>query len=414
VQAQASLGRGDPRILIVTLAGEGGVAALVERARRFLAARGWRADLAWYEPYRRTPGLSVPLWALPFRRPKLLSERQADGSVLHRVGVRLPELEARRYRAGATWRQALAGYDFVLAVCGSILQAGPAADLGLPCLAWVSSPFDADRALRRRSFAWPRRLLDSLLDAPLCRREERRLLRDVPVIANSGYTRRALLAIAPQARIEAVVPWPLEPTAAIGASPPATSAGAPVLGFAGRLGDPRKNLPLLLDALALLREQGLAFSCRLAGQAPTPALLQAVRARGLEDRVAFLGRLDEAGLARFYRELDLFVVASEQEGLSIVALEAMAAGRPVVSTRCGGPQDFVIDGETGLLVGHEPAGLAAAIRRLAGDPALRRRLGEEAARRIGRDYAFAAVAERFWQAMERQLPAAAKRPAAAR
>jgi glycosyltransferase involved in cell wall biosynthesis len=404
VQAEASHGRGGPRILIVTLAGEGGVAALVERARRFLAARGWRADLAWYEPYRITPSLSVPLWALPFRRPRLLSEPQADGSLVHRVGVRLPELEARRYRVGGTWRQALAGYDFVLAVCGSILQAGPAADLGLPCLAWVSSPFDADRTLRRRSFSWPRRLLDSLLDAPLCRREERRLLSRVPMVTNSAYTRDSLLAIEPGAAVEAVVPWPLPPGArAAPPAPPVAAAGAPVLGFAGRLSDPRKNVTLLLDALALLQNEGLAFSCRLAGQAPTEALRRAVRERGLDDRVAFLGRLDETALAGLYRALDLFVVPSQQEGLSIVALEAMAAGLPIVSTRCGGPEDFVVEGETGLLAGHDAASLAAAIRRLIGDVALRRRLGAEAARRIGRDYGFEAVATRFWRAMDRQL-----------
>jgi glycosyltransferase involved in cell wall biosynthesis len=403
VQAEASQGRGGPRILIVTLAGEGGVAALVERAQRFLAMRGWRADLAWYEPYRITPKLSVPLWALPIRRPRLRSERQPDGALLHRVGVRLPELEAGRYRAGATWRQALAGYDFVLAVCGSILQAGPGADLGLPCLAWVSSPFDADRAQRRRRFAWPRRLLDSFIDAPLCRREERRLLRLVPIVTNSDYTRAALLAIEPRAQIDAVVPWPL--AAAAAALPPADSGATapPVLGFAGRLSDPRKNVALLLDALALLQQQGLAFSCRLAGQEPTEALKRGVRERGLDDRVAFLGRLDETALARFYRGLDLFVVPSEQEGLSIVALEAMAAGLPIVSTRCGGPEDFIVDGETGLLVGHDAADLAAAIRRLVEDRALACRLGTEAARRIGRDYAFAAVAGRFWQAVDRQL-----------
>jgi glycosyltransferase involved in cell wall biosynthesis len=184
------------------------------------------------------------------------------------------------------------------------------------------------------------------------------------------------------------------------------SAGAaPVLGFAGRLSDPRKNIALLLDALVLLQKEGLAVSCRLAGQAPTAALKQAVHDRGLAERVTFLGRLEKAALARFYRELDLFVVPSEQEGLSIVALEAMAAGLPVVSTRCGGPEDFVIDGETGLLAAHDAVSVAAAIRRLVEDAALRGRLGAEAARRIRRDYAFEAVAERFWQAMDRQLGA---------
>jgi len=397
VQQQASLAQ-RPRVLIVTLAGEGGVPALVERARSFLALRGWRADLAWYEPYRQNPALSVPLWALSFRRPKAVTETRPDGTLVHRVGVRLPELEARRHRAGGTWRRALAGYDIVLAICGSILQAGPAADLGRPCLAWVSSPFDADRAARRRRYSWPRRLLDALLDAPLCRAEERRLLRRVAIVTNSDYTRRQLLAIEPRARIEAVLPWALPP--ALPPAPERRGEGPLVLGFAGRLSDPRKNLPLLIDALALLRRAGVAFRCRLAGLPPTREMQALLERQGLADHVDCLGWVDDAALARFYRELDLFVVPSEQEGLSVVALEAMAAGVPVVSTRCGGPEDFVIDGETGLLVGHDARELAAAIRRLAEDPALRLRLGREAAHRVRRDYGFEALAERFWRAVD--------------
>ena len=406
MQELGTLARHGPRILIVTLAGEGGVPALVDRARSFLAERGWEADLAWYEPYRQNRSLSVPLWALPFRRPKLATERRADGTLVHRVGVRLPELEARRHRAGSTWRRAMQGYDVVLAVCGSILQAGPPADAGRPCLAWVSSPFDADREARRRRFSRPRRLFDALLDAPLCRREERRLLRRVAIVTNSDYTRRQLLEIEPRARIEAVLPWSLPPT--LDAVPERSASGPLQLGFAGRLSDPRKNLPLLIDALALLRSWGVAFRCQLAGLPPSRSVLDKLGERGLADSVACLGWVDDAALARFYRDLDLFVVPSQQEGLSVVALEAMAAGVPVVSTRCGGPEDFVIDGETGLLTGHDAAAFATAIRRLAEDPALRRRLGQEAARRVRRDYGYAALSERFWRAFDGVYGQAAK------
>jgi len=407
VLEEASPARQGPRVLIVTLAGEGGVPALVDRARAFLAERGWRTDLAWYEPYRQNPALSVPLWAWPLRRPKLLRETRADGTLVHRVGVYLPELEARRYRAGRTWRQALAGYDAVLAVCGSILQASAAADLGLPCLAWVSSPFDADREARRRRFAWRRRVFDALIDAPLSRREERRLLRRLAIVANSDYTRRQLLAIEPQARIEAVVPWSLPRR--LPPLPQRSGDGVPVLGFAGRLGDPRKNLPLLIEALALLKRRGLAFRCRLAGLPPGAEIEALLRREGLAESVECLGWVDDEALARFYRELDLFVVPSQQEGLSVVALEAMAAGLPVVSTRCGGPEDFVVDGETGLLVGHDAGELATAIARLLQDSELRRRLGLEAARRVRRDYAWEATAARFLAAFERACGKAALR-----
>ena len=80
------------------------------------------------------------------------------------------------------------------------------------------------------------------------------------------------------------------------------------------------------------------------------------------------------------RSLDLFVVPSHQEGLCISALEAMACGCPVVSTHCGGPEEFVLDGETGFLVNPDPAEMADATRRILGAPKLggdgRRRAGE--------------------------------------
>jgi glycosyltransferase involved in cell wall biosynthesis len=72
--------------------------------------------------------------------------------------------------------------------------------------------------------------------------------------------------------------------------------------------------------------------------------------------------------------LDLFVIPSHQEGLCIAALEAMACGVPVVSTRCGGPEDYVIDGVTGQLVARDPAAMAAAVAAIAADRDRRRRL----------------------------------------
>ena len=64
------------------------------------------------------------------------------------------------------------------------------------------------------------------------------------------------------------------------------------------------------------------------------------------------------------------------EGCPNAVLEAMAAGKPVVATRAGGTPEVVVDGETGLLVRPgDVEGLAAALQRLAADPALRRRMG---------------------------------------
>lgn len=87
-------------------------------------------------------------------------------------------------------------------------------------------------------------------------------------------------------------------------------------------------------------------------------LFELVEKLHLEDRFHFLGfRRD---VPQLLGELDVFVIPSVSEGFPLVALEAMAAGRPVVSTRCGGPDEVVEDGVTGLMI---PPGDPGAIAR---------------------------------------------------
>jgi glycosyltransferase involved in cell wall biosynthesis len=90
--------------------------------------------------------------------------------------------------------------------------------------------------------------------------------------------------------------------------------------------------------------------------------------------VHFHPPLQPPELAALLRSLDLFVIPSHQEGLCIAALEAMACGLPVVSTRCGGPEDFVLADRTGELVDSDPAAMAAAISAIASDRQRRDRL----------------------------------------
>jgi len=111
------------------------------------------------------------------------------------------------------------------------------------------------------------------------------------------------------------------------------------------------------------------------------ALREQARTLGLEARVRFLGlRQDVPTLLELG---DVFVQPSLSEGLSIAILEAMAAARPVVTTRVGGNPELVVEGETGLLV--EPAdaaGLASAVTRILADPAEGRRLGANGLARV--------------------------------
>jgi len=91
---------------------------------------------------------------------------------------------------------------------------------------------------------------------------------------------------------------------------------------------------------------------------------------------------------------DVVALPSLQEGLGVAALEAMAAGRPVVASRVGGLAEAVVHEETGLLVPPgDPTALATALARLARDPGLRARLGAAGRARVLAHYTAARMAE---------------------
>ena len=90
-----------------------------------------------------------------------------------------------------------------------------------------------------------------------------------------------------------------------------------------------------------------------------------------------------ADVPAFLGRTGVFVLPSRSEGLGLVAVEAMAAGRPVVASCTGGLPEVVVDGETGLLVEPEdPVALARAIRMLLADPDRAARMGAAGRQRV--------------------------------
>jgi glycosyltransferase involved in cell wall biosynthesis len=93
-------------------------------------------------------------------------------------------------------------------------------------------------------------------------------------------------------------------------------------------------------------------------------------------------------VAPFYAAFDALVLASGNEGTPVSAIEALAAGRPVVATRVGGVPDVIRDGEDGFLVeAGATDDLAERLARLARDPALRERMGKQGRERVLPRYA---------------------------
>ncbi len=170
----------------------------------------------------------------------------------------------------------------------------------------------------------------------------------------------------------------------------------------------RKGIDVLLEALERLAAEGRAPRLWIAGDGPVRAALERqASAASLAERVRFLGRREDA--ADLLAACDVFVMPSRREGLGVAALEAMAAGRPVVASRVGGLATAVLDARTGLLVPPEdPAALAEALSTLLGDGALRARLGAAGPARVAADFGAEGMVEAY-EKLYRELLTEARR-----
>jgi glycosyltransferase involved in cell wall biosynthesis len=150
-----------------------------------------------------------------------------------------------------------------------------------------------------------------------------------------------------------------------------------VLGTLGRLTE-QKGHRVLLRAVAEIARTVPSVALFVAGTGALREELEAEAARlGVAERVRFLGlRRDRETL---YAAMDVFVLPSHWEGLSLALVEAMGAGRAVVATSVGGNPEVVQDGRTGLLVPpDDPQALADALTTIGLDQGLRISLGEAA------------------------------------
>ncbi|HXW13031.1 MAG TPA: glycosyltransferase family 4 protein [Terriglobia bacterium] len=141
------------------------------------------------------------------------------------------------------------------------------------------------------------------------------------------------------------------------------------LGTAGRLVE-LKGIEYLLRAAATLRSEFPTLRVEIAGSGPQREKLEgAVVRTGLEGRVKFLGWVDD--LPSLLSRWDVFVLPSLEEGFPIAALDAMAAGLPVVATAVGGVPELIEDGKTGYLVPpRDTEALASRLRFLICNPEL--------------------------------------------
>jgi len=401
-------------IVVPALAARGGLASVALFLHRAMQESGR------YEPHlislatSSTDEESVRLFApSSWRRgPRISRKLLGDIPYLH-VGSAGAELEPLRYRPRRALTDLLNDFDLVQLVAGTPALAHVARDVTRPVALQCATMVVIERRslLKGRDFAtaWRR-----VMTAIVARMDETGLRHADLVLVENAWMRDHVTRAIGADRVRFSPPG--VDTAVFH---PGGATDADMVLAVGRLDDPRKNIPMLLEAFAIARER-LRRTTRLvlAGERPPGDDVAALAARlGIADAIDIRLSLSLEDLAALYRRAAVFALSSDEEGLGIVALEAMASGVPVVCTRCGGPETSVIDGETGFLVAIGDArAFADRLVRLLSDDALRRKMGASARSHVDATFSLQRTGASFLQAYDALLatnaPVEALRPAA--
>ena len=150
----------------------------------------------------------------------------------------------------------------------------------------------------------------------------------------------------------------------------------PTILFVGRF-DPRKGVPELIKACAILAREGIPFRLVLVGDGALRGTIGRLAGGALRGRVHFEGQVSHDALPQYYASADIFCSPARcGESFGLVLLEAMASGVAVVTTDLPGHRSVLTPGVEGIAVPpRDPVSLAGALRELILDPDKRERLG---------------------------------------
>jgi D-inositol-3-phosphate glycosyltransferase len=227
-----------------------------------------------------------------------------------------------------------------------------------------------------------------------------------------GASSRKLVVIPPGVDTSRFYPIPRDEARAVIGIP----SDDEMILFVGRI-EPLKGVDTLIRAVAHMHETGVLEKyphyLSIIGGDPEASpekmnqemvrLQRLCREMGIGDMVVFHGKRGQDALPYYYSAASMLVVPSHYESFGMVALEAMACGTPVVASQVGGLAFLVQDGVTGFVVPDgEPDVLGDRLTRLISDPALRERMGQQAAE-YARAYAWEKIADQVIRVYQKVL-----------
>ncbi|WP_104525679.1 glycosyltransferase family 4 protein [Blastococcus atacamensis] len=181
-------------------------------------------------------------------------------------------------------------------------------------------------------------------------------------------------------------------------------ADGPTVGFVGRFDEPRKGLPVLLEAMRTVVRDHPDARLVIAGRGDADELERMV-GEDLRPHVALLGEVPEAGKAALLRTVDVYCAPNLLgESFGVILIEAMAAGAPVVASDLDAFVRVLDDGRAGIVVRRDdPSALGRALSELLGDPARRAQLAARGSE-LAAQYDWQVLARRILAVYETVLP----------
>ena len=163
-----------------------------------------------------------------------------------------------------------------------------------------------------------------------------------------------------------------------------------------------KRIEILIDAIAILKEQGCKIDFSIVGGGSMePGLAKIIEQRNLADIIHLTGRVESPKMPDLYRQNDVFISASMQEGMSNAMLEAMASGLPIITTRCEGLEELIAD--NGIIVEDADAkAIAEAIKGFFADEHTGNNMSVAAIRQV-KTFTWDSVAKQYLQIYEQIL-----------
>lgn len=310
------------------------------------------------------------------------------------VGARWAFWEPGHYKFTiGTWKKLLSDYDYFVAVSGTCIVAHPLMLLNKKYGLLVSTPFAEDRSERLKELSGVRAFIDHFSHGRMNVIEKKILSHSDFIWALSNYSMKNFKNIAVHSMPESIrCGHPID----CSVLPLLEEKQERVIVALGRFNDPRKNIPMLLRVFEKIYHTMPDAKLYIVGQRPADEKIAAFSHLDSFDNVVFVGQVSSADLNHMLNIAQLMLITSYQEGFGIAGLEALWHGIPIVSTRCGGPQDYVIENNTGFLIDiNDDSSMAAKSLAILSSDVLRNAMAHNAQKFVQSNFSTQQVHEYF-------------------